>query len=156
MTEDRPKIAVIPPLALLAALVLSVTLDRLLPLLIMPPFPWPPAIVLGVPLLVAALVVNIAGARTFLKAGTPINPYKPSVKIVRSGIYGRTRNPMYLGMIGILLAVSLIFSLDWGVIATALLWALFHRGVVLREEAYLTEKFGADYEAYLAETRRWL
>lgn len=156
MTDDRPRIAVIPPLALLIAIVASVVLHWLLPLNILPDFPWTPGLVIGIPMALAAIVVNFAGARAFLSAGTPINPYKSSVRIVRGGIYRLTRNPMYLGMIGFLLALAFLFSLDWAMIATPLLWAVFHWGVVLREEAYLKDKFGDEYEAYLKETRRWL
>ena len=54
------------------------------------------------------------------------------------------------------LGLALMFSLDWGLPLVALLWAALHWGVVLREEAYLTQKFGAKYEALLKTTRRWL
>ncbi len=117
---------------------------------------WTLGLILGIPLIAASIFVNFAGARAFLTAGTPINPYKSSTTVVRSGAYRFTRNPMYLGMIGFLAALGLIFSVDWALIATPALWAVFHWGVVLREEAYLSGKFGADYDAFLAHTRRWL
>ena len=156
MTEDRPRIAVIPPLALLVAVAAAFALEWALPLKFLPPYPWPLGLIVGIPLIAASVIVNFAGARAFLSAGTPINPYKTSTTIVRSGAYRFTRNPMYLGMIGFLAALGLIFSVDWALISTPVLWAVFHWGVVLREEAYLTQKFGTEYAAFLVQTRRWL
>lgn len=156
MATERPRIAVIPPLALLVAAVAAVALDRLVPLGLVPSFPWGPGLVIGVPLLAASAALNTAGARAFLAAGTPINPYRPAKRLVRGGAFRITRNPMYLGMVGALLSLAPVFSVDWALVAAPLLWAAFHWGVVLPEEAYMAAKFGADYESYLATTRRWL
>ena len=156
MTEDRPDILVIPPLALLVALAAAFALEWFAPIGILPPFPWTPGLLIGLPFLIVSVVLNFAGARAFLTAGTPINPYKTSKMVVRRGAYRYTRNPMYLGMVGFLAALAPVFSMDWALIAAAILWAVIHWGVVLREETYLTRKFGAEYRTYLTETRRWL
>ena len=133
MTEDRPRIAVIPPLALLISIAVALALEWDLPLKFLPPYPWTVGLIIGIPQIIASVIVNFAGARAFLSAGTPINPYKTSTTIVRSGAYRFTRNPMHLGMIGFLAALGLVFSVDWALIATPVLWAVFHWGVVLRE-----------------------
>ena len=52
--------------------------------------------------------------------------------------------------------IGLLFSLEWTLIALPVLWFVLDRVVVQREEAYLARKFGADYETFLATTRRWL
>ena len=156
MADDRPRIAVIPPLAWLLAGVAGYLLDRFLPLGLLPTRPWMPGIAVGVVLIAVSATFDVAGARAFLKAGTPINPYKASRTLVRSGIYRITRNPMYLGMVGTLAGLGLALSNAWMILAAAALWALLHRGVVLPEERYLRAKFGAPYDEFLRTTRRWL
>ena len=53
-------------------------------------------------------------------------------------------------------ALALTFAIDWALITAVALWAVLHYGVVLREEAYLSAKFGAPYTEYLTRTRRWI
>ena len=67
-----------------------------------------------------------------------------------------TRNPMYLGLMLGYVGITLIASLDWGLLTLIPLALTLHYGVVLREERYLTAKFGKPYTDYLARTRRWL
>ncbi|MEZ5777274.1 MAG: hypothetical protein R3E44_02825 [Paracoccaceae bacterium] len=63
---------------------------------------------------------------------------------------------MYLGMALVTAGLGIALANLWGPIATALLWALFHWGVVLRDERYMEAKFGSACRDLLAETRRWL
>ncbi len=154
--KDRPHILVIPPLAWLVAILAALALERWLPLDFLPPFPWVPGITIGVPILLASVLVNVSGARAFMAAKTPINPLKPVRTVVRGGAFRFTRNPMYLGMVGSVLGIAPAFSVDWAIPAAALLWAALHWGAVLREERYMAAKFGAPYAELLARTRRWL
>lgn len=156
MAEDRPKIIVIPPLALLLAGLVALMLERRLPLGLLPPFPWMPGLALGLPLTLAAVIVNVSGARAFLRAKTPINPLKTPQTVVRRGPFRFTRNPMYLGMVGLLAGLGITFSSLWFLLAALVLWAVLHHGAVLPEERYMLEKFGSPYEEFLRTTRRWL
>ena len=81
---------------------------------------------------------------------------KPALVLVRDGPYRFTRNPMYAGMVLMLVALGLLFSVDYTLPIAPLLWLVLHVGVVLREETYLIGKFGARYQSYLDETRRWI
>jgi protein-S-isoprenylcysteine O-methyltransferase Ste14 len=56
----------------------------------------------------------------------------------------------------ILAGLSLVFSLDWGLILVPVLALVLHYGVIIREEAYLTDKFGEAYRGFLTRTRRWI
>jgi protein-S-isoprenylcysteine O-methyltransferase Ste14 len=49
-----------------------------------------------------------------------------------------------------------MFSLEWGILLTPILWLALDRLVVAREEAYLAAKFGESYREYLTQTRRWM
>jgi protein-S-isoprenylcysteine O-methyltransferase Ste14 len=156
MTLDRPGIIVVPPLAWLVALVASVALGRWLPLGFLPPYPWLAGLVVGLLIIAASVAVNVSGFVAFRRAGTNVNPYKPALRVVRGGIMRFTRNPMYLGMVLFVAGLGVALSNVWGLIAAAALWAVFHWGVVRRDERYMEAKFGSPYRQLLTETRRWL
>ncbi len=87
--------------------------------------------------------------------GTPA-PVAPTERLVVAGCYRFVRNPMYVGVVLLVLGQALIFAdlrLVW--LAMALL-AGFHLFVMLYEEPSLRNRFGAQYEAYCAATPRWL
>jgi protein-S-isoprenylcysteine O-methyltransferase Ste14 len=106
-------------------------------------------------LFVFGLSVMIGGRRTFVRAGTNVNPRQPSLKIVSQGIYSHLRNPMYVGgMIG-LLGIVLAFGLEWTFVLLVIGSLVLHFGVVLREERYLERKFGEDYRRYKASVPRY-
>jgi len=114
------------------------------------------ALPLGIALAVAALSLLTWAGGVMKLAGTNVNPSQPVLRIVRSGPYRFTRNPMYLGLC--LLQVSLAFFLnDWISLLFVIPLALvLHYGVVLREERYLEAKFGEPYLALRREVRRWI
>lgn len=156
MSKDRPDILFIPPLGFLLAVVLTVVFARWLPLGLIPAFPWWPALMVGLAIIAFALYTNIGGVLAFKRSGTNVNPYKPALTVVRDGPFRYTRNPMYLGMILFVLGLGLLLSTAWGLIFAVILWAALHYGVVLREERYMTGKFGEQYRELLTVTRRWL
>jgi protein-S-isoprenylcysteine O-methyltransferase Ste14 len=85
----------------------------------------------------------------------PSRTLEPSTAIVSTGVYRFTRNPMYLAMA--LIYVALAMALDSGVallLLAPLLLAIQH-AVILREERYLERKFGEDYLRYKRSVRRW-
>jgi len=157
MADDRtPDILFFPPTLSVVAPLLAIALEWLLPLSLLPP----PGLTLltgaGILLLGAAAILNLQGDRAFKAALTNVNPREPALVLVETGPYRFTRNPMYLGMVLLQLGLGFTFSLDWALVTTPVLWALLHFGVVLREERYLSARFGAPYDAYRTRTRRWL
>lgn len=154
--QDRPDIIALPPLILSGLFLLALALEWLTPIAILPP----PGLgfVFWFGLAASILAVGIAGSGvvTFHRAGTNVNPRQPALTVVSTGPYRFTRNPMYLGMVILLPGLGLAASLDWALLLAPVLWALLHYGVVLREEAYLEAKFGEEYGALKARTRRWL
>ena len=149
--KDAPDILAFPPAVTLGAVLAAVVLDWLWPLGSPPQMAW-----LGGLLILMAFGIAGAGIRAFKAAKTNVDPRKPSLVLVETGPYQFTRNPMYLGMVALQLGVALTFAVEWALIGAVVVWSILHWGVVLREEAYLTAKFGAPYEAYLRRTRRWL
>jgi len=108
--------------------------------------------------LLAGLTIDCSALWSFRKAKTTINPLKPenTSNVVTTGIYRYSRNPMYLGMLFILLAVAIYLG---GVTSFFLLpvfvW-IININQIIPEERILQDKFGQPYKDYLASVRRWL
>lgn len=155
MKKDGPDILVFPPLMSVVVPVVALLLEWLVPLGLLPLGQlWlilPGVVVFGI----AGWLV-LAGERAFRQADTNVDPRKPSLLLVRDGPFRFTRNPMYLGMVLFQIGMALTFAVDWALIGAVVVWAVLHFGVVLREEAYLTATFGADYTHYCSERRRWV
>lgn len=96
------------------------------------------------------------GMITFRRAHTAIIPLHPATRIVDTGPYRFTRNPMYTGLTLVYLGVSLYMNSVWPLLALPIVLALLVRLVVRREEAYLRSAFPDEYVAYQARVRRWL
>ena len=111
---------------------------------------------LGVALAVVSASLAVWAVRVMKAAGTNVRPDRPALTIVRSGPYQWTRNPMYLSLC--LLQLALGFVLDgWIPVLSAIpLMLILHFGVVLREERYLEAKFGEQYLAFKRGVRRWM
>ena len=90
------------------------------------------------------------------KEGSNIEPWKPTTIVFTDGIYGRTRNPIYLAMLlgfaGVAIAAGSVASFALLVI----LWAILQFYVIAREERYLEAKFGQQYRDYRDTVRRWI
>jgi len=158
MSETRDNAGVIapPPLIALAAVVLGLALDWLLPayvLTVLLTF-WA-RIVIAVVLFGAGAALALPAMRGFRSAGTHVEPWKPATALVTNGIFGRLRNPMYVGLTLFLVALSLALASDWMLVMTVAFIAVIHFGVVRREERYLEAKFGDAYRQYKARVPRY-
>lgn len=154
--RDHPNVIAFPPLILATALILSWLLGMLVPLNLLPPAFSGLTFVFGLADCLLAAFIGVTAILAFKRAGTHVEPHKPALVLVEDGPYRVTRNPMYLGLLLMHLGLCFVFSLDWGLAMLLPLWFTLHKGVVLREEAYLTAKFGEPYTAFLDRTRRWL
>src|SRR5438128_10295897 len=112
-------------------------------------------VVCGIVFILLAPTLALWALRTMKAAGTNVDPAKPALTIVRDGPFRFTRNPMYLALC--LLQVALGFFLnDWITLFFVVPVALIlHSGVLLREEKYLTAKFGEPYLQLKRDVRRW-
>ena len=107
----------------------------------------------------AASVWMLAGsAERFRSAGTTVNPLDPgrATGLVTAGPNRVTRNPMYVGMAGLLLAHGLLRGGWRTVLPVAAFVGVIDRWQVRPEEAALRELFGSEYDAYSGRVRRWL
>jgi len=150
---DVPDILIFPPILLGGVMLLGALLDWLCPI---PMLPLAAARVLGASFFVLCAALGYSAQRALRRAGTNISPNEPTLALVTDGPYRRTRNPLYLAGLGVYLGVALFINGLAPFLIFVPLAVLLHWGVVLREERYLTTKFGETYRAYQTQVRRWL
>jgi protein-S-isoprenylcysteine O-methyltransferase Ste14 len=114
------------------------------------------ALVGGLLFLLSGIVLAASAARLFSKAKTGIVPFSESTKLVVSGAYRFTRNPMYLGMFFCLIGVTLLVNNVLGLLVLLLFFFIIRQKFVLKEEVQMQETFGDDYAQFKARIRRWI
>src|SRR5664280_333236 len=158
MTEARDSAGVIapPPLIALAAVVLGLALDWLMPAYVVSVLlSLTERIIIGAMLIAAGGALAIPAMRGFRSAGTHVEPWKPSLALVTGGIFGWLRNPMYVGVTLLLTGLSILRASDWMLVMTIIFVPVIHFGVVKSEERYLEAKFGDAYRAYKERVPRY-
>ncbi len=114
------------------------------------------AILLPILLFLLGLLVMLRCALDFVihGQGTPA-PIDPPKDLVVQGLYRYTRNPMYLGILMVLLGEAWFFWCGAMLLYAMVLWLCFHLFVVLYEEPDLNRRFGNAYQGYRAAVPRW-
>ncbi len=148
-----------PPVIDLAVGLLMWALARAVPAAqLWPQGAWPFGLGAALGIALAGGLIALAGTWQFRRAHTTINPLSPAKTsaLVTGGVYRITRNPMYLGM--------LLVLIGWGVwLGNAAAWLALPLSVGLLntlqikpEERLLRQRFGDAYARYAARVRRWL
>ena len=136
---------VIPPIWFLFAIVVMVGLNHWLPVVRWASAPWNLA---GGVLIVAGIDIAIMGNRQFKRHGTPVRVFELTTALVTDGIFRYSRNPMYLGMVAVLVGIGIYLgSATPFVIVPLFIWLLAAR-FIYWEERFLAEQFGAAYLQY--------
>jgi len=107
----------------------------------------------------AGLVLCALGILPFRRAGTTVDPTRPerASALVTTGVYSMTRNPMYLGMLLLIVAWGFWLANAVGLVLAPLAFVLYiDRVQIPREERALATAFGSDYTGYASRVRRWL
>ena len=120
--------------------------------------PFPGHRVAAIALLLVGVAVATTGVVQFRHARTTVNPMVPSraSAIVASGVFGLSRNPMYLGMAMTLLGLSAWRSTLPGYALVPLFCFYMTKFQIKPEERALLASFGEEFAAYMAKVRRWL
>ncbi len=87
--------------------------------------------------------------------GTPL-PIDAPKKLVVRGLYRFTRNPMYVGVLLVILGWACLFADAWLVLYAGFVWLIINLFVVAYEEPKLRALFGNEYTSYQARVRRWI
>lgn len=113
---------------------------------------------LAIGLVLVGMALAIMGVLAFKKARTTVNPHTPekSASLVTNGIYHYTRNPMYLGMLLVLLGWAFYLSNFAALLVLPVFIIYMSRFQIQPEERFMKQKFGDEYRAYIMKVRRWL
>ena len=152
-SKDNAGVRIPPPLIYLGALIAGAAANYFFPLPFLPNFA---AQIAGVLLIASAILIFAAAFQLFKRAKTNLEPWKPTTAIVSDGIYGFSRNPIYLAFTLFYAGIALLFNSLWTLALLVPVLLVIHYGVILREEAYLERKFGIEYLNYKERVRRWL
>jgi protein-S-isoprenylcysteine O-methyltransferase Ste14 len=112
--------------------------------------------ILGIALIVVSLILPVLAFKALEKSKTTHKVSEPTTAIVSSGIFGYTRNPIYLSGFILFVGISFITNSLILIILTVPLFFVIREGVVKREENYLERKFGQEFIDYKKSVRRWI
>ena len=116
-----------------------------------------PLRVAGIALIGVGLAVVLESFARFalVGEGTPA-PILPTRHLVVTGLYRYVRNPIYLGVLSLIVGQALLLGSAALLIYGAAVWLAFHGFVTLSEEPTLRKTFGAEYDAFCAKVPRWV
>ena len=110
----------------------------------------------GWALIAAALAIDLAAFLTMRRAKTTIMPNAGSDNLITSGIFGLSRNPIYVANTLLILGLAVGLRWSWLVLAAPFCVLAVTELAIKREERHLEIRFGEAYRAYKSRVRRWI
>lgn len=154
-TASTDNAGVIAPAPVLYGIAFAVglTAEQIAPtqLLSFPVSAW-----LGFTFVAIAIAIVASAFQALHKAHTAFDARKPTTQVVTTAAFGFTRNPTYLSLTLLLIGIAFVISSLWVLFSVIPAVVATQWGVISREERYLKEKFGEDYNRYTAKVRRWI
>jgi len=152
---DKLKHKIPPPILMLLCAFLMWLSSNLGGLIVIP---TSAKIALIVILIICANIFIFTGIKCFKKSDTTINPLQPETasKLVTTGIYQVSRNPMYVGLTILLLAWSIYLTSIFALIWIGIFMVTIQNLQIIPEEQVLAKLFGDNYINYKTKVRRWL
>ena len=152
-SPDTAQVLVLPPMVYGAAFVIGLLLHLMFPLYLLP---TTLARGIGMVCVLVSFPLAIATLRALSRAHTPVDPMKPTTALVTEGPFRYSRNPIYVALTLLYVGVALLINALWILLLVVPVLVVIRSGVIAREEAYLTRKFGEAYRQYTTQVRRWL
>ena len=150
---DHPGVLAPAPILYGVAFLSGVLLHAVFP---KPILPLDIAPLTAVGLLGLGATLAVRSRRALEGAGTNVNPSLPATRLVVTGPFGFSRNPMYVARTFLYLGLGLMVNALGILVALVPLLVVMHHGVIKPEERYLEAKFGDAYRQYRTRVRRWL
>jgi protein-S-isoprenylcysteine O-methyltransferase Ste14 len=136
--------------------VAAIALQLALPLSLPRGFLTPVIILGGAALIIVGVALVVLARREFAQRGQPTDPGHPTSKVVITGVFSVSRNPLYLGGICVLVGIALAANLPWVLVFLLPALVACHYILIAPEERYLATKFGEEYRTYAASVHRWI
>jgi protein-S-isoprenylcysteine O-methyltransferase Ste14 len=142
-----------PPFIVLGFLIAGSILSAIFPIDLLPSAL---RLILGVALVAIGFFIASRAFQAMIRARTPIDPFEPTSAIVSDGPYRFSRNPIYLALALAYLGITLALNAVWAIVLWPIMLIVLTQVVIVREEKYLTGKFGEEYTRYKSKVRRWI
>lgn len=144
---------IVPPYYFFSCIALEVILHLLVPIYKynISHYQW-----IGLPIIVIGILVNLQAKGTVLKSKSTVIPFQKPRLLVRHGPFHYSRNPMYLGMLLVLIGESMLLGSLSAMIAPILFVIIITIKFIKPEEKILENVFEGDYKNYKKEVRRWI
>lgn len=151
----RLELLIPPPLIMLLTGLIMWLLSEMFPALTLA---WLQSIAAATVMGFIGLALSLTAAATFKRASTTLDPRQPAgtSTLVSTGIYRYSRNPMYLGVLLVLLGWAVYLGNLLSILCTLVFIAYITRFQIIPEERLLHEKFEKEFLSYKSRVRRWL
>ena len=126
------------------------------------PLSFPPGIVhkilasIGTILIITSIGFIVLTRREFSHYDQTTDPGHPTSKVIKTGVFSISRNPLYLGSVIMFLGIALVISTYWALLVLLISIIVCHYILIIPEEKYLAAKFGVEYKEYTESVHRWL
>lgn len=144
---------IMPPTYFVSLLVLSIVLNLIFPFkkLVTPPYSY-----FGIAFIILGIVMNIWSDSLFKKIKTTIKPHEMPTSLVMSGPFKINRNPIYLGLVLILIGTALILGSLITFFTPIIFIIIINMLFIPMEEKNLENIFDREYADYKKRVRRWI
>ena len=147
------RLLILPPITMLMTAAAMVALHLHVPFMRL----WPaPAAYLGLAVMLAGLLAASWHARLFKRLGANIQTFGEPTVLTRDGLFGYSRNPMYLGFVAALAGLAIALGSASPFAGVAAYAALANWWYVPFEERAMRRRFGDEYLNYCRQVRRWI
>jgi|TARA_B110000285_G_scaffold149490_1_gene166885 protein-S-isoprenylcysteine O-methyltransferase Ste14 len=153
INNDNPGVKIPPPIIFIGFGLFGGLINYLKPLTITGPS-W--LVYLGVLILIGSFLGFGYMINFYKKNETEIEPTKTTFKIITSGLYRHSRNPVYIILCAGPVGLGFIFMTYWAIFAFIPALIVIYFTAVKKEEQYLEKKFGQEYLDYKKKVRRWI
>lgn len=134
----------------------AIALQLAVPLALPDGFLAPAITPAGAALIIVGATLVVLGRRELARHGQPTDPGLPTSRIVTTGVFSVSRNPLYLGGVCVLVGLALALDLPWVLVLLVPAVVACHYVLIAPEEAYLAANFGEEYHVYAATVHRWM
>ena len=110
----------------------------------------------GIALIIIGISFIVLARREFAYFSQPTDPGHPTSKVVNTGVFGISRNPLYLASVILFLGLALALNMLWALVMLLFSIVICIYVLIIPEEQYLAAKFGEEYKEYAASVHRWL
>jgi protein-S-isoprenylcysteine O-methyltransferase Ste14 len=109
-------------------------------------------------LIASGFLIAFKGVVEFKRSSTTVNPLSPekASELVTSGVFQHSRNPMYLGMVIVLIANGIYLGSPWLALVIAGFFLFINRFQIVPEERAMRDLFGESFQEYRTKVGRWL